>query len=435
MAAVGNLAVYLTARTDQYERGLRKAERLSAQWSRKVRAAGQMAAGAIALAGAAMASFVKRQMGAIDRIGKLSDALGESTENLVKLQHAAEITGVEHAVLEKSLKIMARRLGEVKQGTGEARVALETLGLSAANMVRLSPVNAFLEIAGALGKMETQAEKAAVANQVFGRSGVDLLNILDMDREALGKLMDEADKLGLTFSREMAAKVEEANDAMTRMNGALTGFARDMAIAFAPSVQTAIEGVTGALQGVAAALEAVAKASREAGKTYAEAGGMRALLTHPFGIPQGGRGAKQRAGTGTAGGFRFKRGTIVVADVSSASIEKAVEERGIAERKRRRAAFQRWARGSGGGAPATDGGITGKLLGMILSLQPAPAGATMAPTVTPEPMRASFFGLSELWKRQQQAAVSGDSKEVTLLDRVAKATEETARKLPASVVR
>jgi hypothetical protein len=71
-----------------------------------------------------------------------------------------------------------------------------------------------------------------------------MVNVLDQGSASIRKVMAEAEKLGLTFSRKQARQVEQANDAMERMRGIMTGLANQIAIQFAPFVEAAANKLT-----------------------------------------------------------------------------------------------------------------------------------------------------------------------------------------------
>ena len=187
-------------------------------------------------AAAGLTYLVKGQMDAIDVMAKLSDRLGIATEDLVGLQHAASISGVSQEALNKSLDMFVRRLGEMTLGTGEAKRGLEMLGLTTAELIRLSPAEAMGIAADRINRLETQAEKAAAAYYLFGRAGAQLVTMFAVGSEGLREFQREAEKLGLTFSRFDAAQIEAANDAMTKARASVTGLVRVLTIELAPRI-------------------------------------------------------------------------------------------------------------------------------------------------------------------------------------------------------
>lgn len=213
---------------------MRSLEKATAATFQKIKYFG-IAAGAAAVGGAAL--LTKRAMQNIDQISKMSDELQISTEALSGLDHATKITGASMSSLHKGLQIMVRRLGEAAEGYGEGKKGLDAMGISAEEMIKLGTEGAFLKIADAVSEAKTAAEKANIAYQMLGRGGVDLLNLLNLGSGGLKQMIDEAERLGITFSRDMGARVEAANDAITRMNAAFAGVGNTLAIAVAPYIE------------------------------------------------------------------------------------------------------------------------------------------------------------------------------------------------------
>jgi len=202
------------------------------------------AAGLAAAAGLAVAT--SKAMASIDATAKLSDRLGITTEGLIGLRHAAELTGAGADTMDSSLERMNKRLGEAAAGTGEARKYLAALGLDVQDLLRLSPDQAFAEIAESVNGLSTQSEKAAVAAALFGREGVSLLNTMALGKDGLHDTAVEAEALGLSFSRIDAAKVEQANDAIHRARMAFSSTGRTIAVNLAPYITAVANGITDA---------------------------------------------------------------------------------------------------------------------------------------------------------------------------------------------
>ncbi len=252
MPVVSTLAVNLTARTAAFDKKMKKSKKQVSAFSKVAAKAGATLKRFSAIgAAAAVAAFVlitKSAMKTIDVTAKLSDRIGIATEDIIALRHAAEITGVSGEALDKSLEMFVRRLGEVRQGTGEAKVALKELGIDVNKLVTLSPAAAFSLIADEINKMALQADKAVIAYQLFGRAGTKLLNTLALGSGGLAEMKKEAEELGLTFNRFDAAKIEEANDAIQRMKESFTGIGQDLAIQLAPAIKAIADITTEAIK-------------------------------------------------------------------------------------------------------------------------------------------------------------------------------------------
>lgn len=192
----------------------------------------------------AIASQTMEMLKLMDQTAKFADVIGISTEALLRLRYAAEISGVSVEALDKSFAILTRRIGEAVRGSGEAARGIEMMGVSAQKLIAMRPEQLFEEIAEAIKKQKTPAEQAALAYYMFGRQGISLIKILRLGKDELKKLGDEAESTGAVFSREMAAKAEEANDAMTRWRWAIRGLKQELAIGFAPVIESVAKGLS-----------------------------------------------------------------------------------------------------------------------------------------------------------------------------------------------
>lgn len=243
MALIGSLVVSVSARTKKFEQGLSNAKRRTADFGKQIGALSTKTAayGAAVgvLGGTVFAALAKSTANNIDRLAKLSDRIGTTTERLTGLQHAADITGAGGEKLAAGLDVMAKRLGEASRGSGAAKAALDELGLSASELIAMDPADAFSLIADRVAGLDTQSQKAAATANIFSRANQDLVNTLALGSQGLRDMEAEAEKLGLTFSRVDAAKVEAANDSLTRVSALIRGAMRTAVIELAPFVEAA----------------------------------------------------------------------------------------------------------------------------------------------------------------------------------------------------
>jgi len=244
VATIGNVNVRVSATTIGLTKGLGSAVQamsgFGARISGLVGRFGPLAAAITGVAGAAgLGLLVKNSFAAIDVLAKTSDKLGIGTEALAGLRHAADLSGVSAESLDNSLQRMTRGISEVaKEGKGPAKDALDELGLSADRLAALSPDQQFVAITAAMQGVANQSDKVRLAFDIFGRSGVDTLNIMQGGVGALTDTMQEAQDLGLGVSREDAAAIEEANDAITRVKSAFIGVANSIAVTVAPLLKS-----------------------------------------------------------------------------------------------------------------------------------------------------------------------------------------------------
>jgi hypothetical protein len=81
----------------------------------------------------------------------------------------------------------------------------------------------FTEVAEAVSKMGDGTQKTAAAVQLFGRSGVDLIPLLNSGAAGIKAMTDEASQLGFVMDTETTKAAERFNDNLTRLGRAKDG--------------------------------------------------------------------------------------------------------------------------------------------------------------------------------------------------------------------
>lgn len=185
---------------------------------------------------AAASALVKRQLEVIDSTAKVSDKLGIATESLTAMRIQAELSGVAANTLDMGLQRMVRRVAEAAAGTGEAKNALAELNLNAAALARLSPDKQFAAIADAMSDVESQSDRVRLAFKLFDSEGVALVNTLKGGSAAAAEAAEFTEQWGLAINRVDSAKIEQANDSMTRLSAASEGFWKQLTVRVAPAI-------------------------------------------------------------------------------------------------------------------------------------------------------------------------------------------------------
>lgn len=227
----GKSVEHLEAEYRQLENRLKRLTTQQNKWSRaigktreagrklgqmKTQVVGTFRSGAIAASiyGTAVFGVAKSTAALGDNVAKTADKLGIGTDELQELRYAAERSGVASDGLDKSLEQYIRRLGEAQTGTGPMVDALEALGLEASELTKL-PLEKQLEmIADQMLDIEDHATKAALANDLFSRNGVSLINMLKGGSEGLTQLREDARKTGNVMREEATRQSEAFNDAL-----------------------------------------------------------------------------------------------------------------------------------------------------------------------------------------------------------------------------
>lgn len=188
-----------------------------------------------------MGYAIKQSLDAADKIQKLSIRLGASTESLSQLQHAANLSGSSFEALTNGMKKLQKSSQDAVAGLSTNVRGFEALGISVERFAALAPEDQLSEFADAISKIEEPSKRTQVAMDLMGRAGVELIPMLEGGSEGLNKMRGEADKLGLTLSRDQVNAAAAANDAITRMTAANKALSTQMAIELAPTIEGVAE--------------------------------------------------------------------------------------------------------------------------------------------------------------------------------------------------
>jgi hypothetical protein len=242
---IGGISVTISAVTSPLERGLKSARKSLGSFVGGMKSAALSAKGlGVALAGAGFSTLVKQQFDAVDAMAKTADKLGVTTEALAGLQHAADLAGASNGVLESSMLRMQKTITDGAAGIGTSAEALASLGLSAQSLVGMTADQQLATIADGMRGLGSAAERTTVAMKLFGKGGTALIPTLLGGSKGFADARAEAELLGKTISRIDAAKIEMANDSVTKMRGAFTGVTRQVAIGLSPAIVGLAESTT-----------------------------------------------------------------------------------------------------------------------------------------------------------------------------------------------
>jgi TP901 family phage tail tape measure protein len=176
-------------------------------------------------------------------LNDMSARTGVATESLSVLQFAAEQTGTDMGGVETALKKMQKAIFAAGNGSKEAADALAMVGLSAGDLAGLSADQQIGKIADGLMAIQDPGTRAAVAMQIFGKSGTDILPMLEGGSAGMAAFADEAKRLGLVMDSETAAKADALGDAMDAVKSSMKMAFIQVGSAVAPILTQLAQGL------------------------------------------------------------------------------------------------------------------------------------------------------------------------------------------------
>lgn len=249
-ALVGALRVTLGLNSAAFSKGIDKANKKSETFGKRIAKSMKMIAGVSAAAAGAISLAVQGVLQDADKMAKASRKIGVPIDELTELRHAAELSGISFGGLENGLKRLSANMHDASKGIGEGAKAFEELGIVVTNSdgTLKSAKDVMGELAERFEKMPDGAQKTALAMRVMGKSGADMIPLLNGGSQALEDMAAEAVKLGLVFDEQTGRQAEAFNDNITRLQRSFTGLANKLTAQILPSLlalsQRMIDGIS-----------------------------------------------------------------------------------------------------------------------------------------------------------------------------------------------
>ena len=169
-------------------------------------------------------SFGKSIADDASKIQDLHQATGIASTNLQKLGYVGKDVGVDMNEMGRAVLTLSDRLAG---GDQSAVDAVKELGLSVNDLRRAGPLESFLQLADAAGKVEDPMEKARIASDLFGeRLGKNLIPMLGNLRQA----MNDVPKGALIADDDIRA-IDEASEAYDHLVTKLKAYVATRALA------------------------------------------------------------------------------------------------------------------------------------------------------------------------------------------------------------
>lgn len=156
----------------------------------------------------------------LNDIQKQAEMIGLTTTEYQKLSYAAKMNDVSNESLRMGMKGLSLSMGQFVDETGDGYEVLKALGLSAVDATgKQKPLNQMLmEIADKFSSYADGAAKVDYANRLMGRSGMDLIMMLNKGREGIAGYGEELVKMGGLIDENIVRKGSAAEDAFKNID-------------------------------------------------------------------------------------------------------------------------------------------------------------------------------------------------------------------------
>lgn len=166
----------------------------------------------------------------------LSAKTNFSVETLGTLQYAAKLSGSSLEAMTGSIVIFNRNLANARNGIGGAREKFKELNTDLSN----NEV-AFNAVLQHLAEMPAGAERSAEAMKFFGRSGAEVLKLLEETGGSLDKLRNKLQANGTIISKEQADAADTFGDSLDKLKIKLEAVSIQIGNRFIPTLQKGLD--------------------------------------------------------------------------------------------------------------------------------------------------------------------------------------------------
>lgn len=146
--------------------------------------------------------------------------------------------GIQTSKLQVSLGTLSRRLTSAGAGSKTAAKSFSQLGLDANNLLALPPDLRMGMIADSFKALPDGANKTALAMQLFGRSGRNMIPIMNLGAKGIHEQLQAMDKYGLTIDASGIKKQKELIQSQREMKAAMEGVKLQIGQALIPILGT-----------------------------------------------------------------------------------------------------------------------------------------------------------------------------------------------------
>ncbi|MGF6607050.1 hypothetical protein OKW45_001950 [Paraburkholderia sp. WSM4175] len=203
-------------------------------------------------------------------MARLAERFGTTTEAISTLDYVARQSNISTDALAGSMRNLAKTMIDAQNPASTQAAALRAIGLSVDELRAKDPAQAMADIADAMSGFADGADKVAVARAIFGKTGDELIPMLNQGGEAFRSMEERAKALGIAVSDDAARAAIEFDAKLTDLKVIVDGLKRSLAAELNPTISAFADWAINAaqeggalqtvLQGIAYAANVAAKA-------------------------------------------------------------------------------------------------------------------------------------------------------------------------------
>lgn len=174
---------------------------------------------------------------------------GQSAQQVQQMQYASEKLGVSYDRVRDSLKEITNKMQEAENGSADTAAAFDKLKVSlrGQNGELRDAQDVFLDVIDALGDIENQSERDALAMDLMSESAQELNPMIEAGRETIQQYAQAASDMGLVLEEDELKALTEVQSAFYDLEQQQKATKNQLAAEFAPYLESfyndATEGI------------------------------------------------------------------------------------------------------------------------------------------------------------------------------------------------
>ena len=233
---VGEVQIDVRAKIDALANDFKQAKSVVDRGAREMQSAAKAIEGyfkaiGVGLSIAGIGAFIRSAIDAADEMSKLGQKTGIAVKDLAGLQLAFRQSGLEAGALQGNMSRLAQNMAK-----GSDAFAAMQLQTKNADGSLKSTRDMLGEVADKFASYKDGAEKTALAVQLFGKAGADMIPLLNGGAAGLAEFDAMAQQLGLTMDETTAKSAEKFNDTMDLVGQGVVGVGRQIAAQLLPTL-------------------------------------------------------------------------------------------------------------------------------------------------------------------------------------------------------
>lgn len=178
-----------------------------------------------------------------DKVNELSTRLGISAEKISAWGYAAKQSGSDIDSLGAAIPKLSKNIAAAADASSSAGKLFADMGIDVkdGNKSLRDAEGVLPEIMDLFKSLKNDTLEQSLAMELFGKSGAQMLEFLNLGSDGLQTFEQRAAALGITISGETAAAADEFNDKLSELHAASEGFTAQLSAELLPELTRLVD--------------------------------------------------------------------------------------------------------------------------------------------------------------------------------------------------